>query len=739
MTEATVVELFENHSVDEVRRICADIRNDVESRKMELRFLVGERHRDVIEASDSILCMKEYSQFVTDKLAQLESACVYKSSALSTPSRVKDQKAQDPKKLIAAQLKLLLDVSEMIWTALDEFDYSAAVEYFLLGRHLAVKMQLTSEMLAAHVNARVLVKRQWVALDHIEGTIAAACRKQIALHNVTDDMLCQALAALLVLEDQTMRASLEEFLIGRTAALKGISGADDALDSQACVDVTQRLTVMARILMQTLESVNALYLPQGQICSLLSQMSKWSPREITGFAGENLFEHLPENVVNYRITSTNQSRQAKSPCPSPTEGTSDVEPSGILACPLSAECLTDPTNRWWQSTLDLCHQHLSTALNSISDLATFVEMRTTLLNLTANVKPLGRHVDLWCEIYQSAFLDRLQVLLETHLGAIFDEFEASLLHLAKPLDQVAAPSDDVDDNDVNSLEEKDLAAFVWSQSLSGTSSIVDLQPDNSTSLQVDGDSLSLAYFACLVGRRDLVPESPTSSTDSCVPGPLRWRLSRLLDGAAKTYAAFDWCDDRHHGNSRHELNQKRRLITPALKRICSKFNRRLCETVATAAKNAAGDETPVWKVLLGVVTRLLDRCCSMAKRAIVDLKEDGGMKSRGAFCVARACFALLDVYPGLGATVVAATAKLLTEESKSYTTWTDVQRLRQVWLSTSRKLRFIAARLAYVAVLQATVQGPALEVLYSKLVSAFSASGDPDQSLVAITSVSRIC
>lgn len=78
--EASVAEIFEKHTIDEVRRICIEIRlvpyappknqlrNDVESKKMELRFLVGERHRDVIEASDNILRMKEFSHSVCDFL-----------------------------------------------------------------------------------------------------------------------------------------------------------------------------------------------------------------------------------------------------------------------------------------------------------------------------------------------------------------------------------------------------------------------------------------------------------------------------------------------------------------------------------------------------------------------------------------------------------------------------------------------------------------------------------------------
>lgn len=134
-------------------------------------------------------------------------------------------------------------------------DYTGAVEFFLLGRHLSVKMQLTGETMAAHINARVLVKRQWAALDHVESTIASACRKQLALPSVSDEvssvkincwigyiliwskifncifcfaviplqMLGQALTALLVLEDQTMKLALDEYLSGRTVSFPILS------------------------------------------------------------------------------------------------------------------------------------------------------------------------------------------------------------------------------------------------------------------------------------------------------------------------------------------------------------------------------------------------------------------------------------------------------------------------------------------------------------------------------------
>ncbi len=54
----------------------------------------------------------------------------------------------------------------------------------------------------------------------------------------------------------------------------------------------------------------------------------------------------------------------------------------------------------------------------------------------------------------------------------------------------------------------------------------------------------------------------------------------------------------------------------------------------------------------------------MSAKAIFDIKSiKGELKARGAFCVARACFTLLDVYPGLGGAIVTSTARLGSDES----------------------------------------------------------------------------
>lgn len=100
-----------------------------------------------------------------------------------------------------------------------------------------------------------------------------------------------------------------------------------------------------------------------------------------------------------------------------------------------------------------------------------------------------------------------------------------------------------------------------------------------SSLEIEG-SLGLAFFACLTGRRDLLPSSvlATNSGSSVVRAKglstqLVWRLHRLMESASAHYGPLAEGTDKQNdirsgvgGAGRHELNQKRCLVTPELKR-----------------------------------------------------------------------------------------------------------------------------------------------------------------------------
>jgi hypothetical protein len=67
--------LFRKHSVVELRQRLTRLKRDVESKKSELRLMVGDKYRDVIEASDSIAHMQDASQQLKALLDRAQRLC----------------------------------------------------------------------------------------------------------------------------------------------------------------------------------------------------------------------------------------------------------------------------------------------------------------------------------------------------------------------------------------------------------------------------------------------------------------------------------------------------------------------------------------------------------------------------------------------------------------------------------------------------------------------------------------
>ena len=61
--------------------------------------------------------------------------------------------------------------------------------------------------------------------------------------------------------------------------MSSILGVDETvLSGQATLGTEQRLSMVVRLLMQTVEAVSKLFTSKGQLAALLEQMSKWCPR-----------------------------------------------------------------------------------------------------------------------------------------------------------------------------------------------------------------------------------------------------------------------------------------------------------------------------------------------------------------------------------------------------------------------------------------------------------------------------
>merc|ERR1719300_70687 len=100
-----VEELFETTSVDEIRVILTGLEREMDSKREELRTLVGERYRDLMEAANTIAQMKDTCKDVVESIAALT------EEDTEPPGHDEEKAAED--NIRETQSDLILDDSEL--------------------------------------------------------------------------------------------------------------------------------------------------------------------------------------------------------------------------------------------------------------------------------------------------------------------------------------------------------------------------------------------------------------------------------------------------------------------------------------------------------------------------------------------------------------------------------------------------------------------------------------------------
>lgn len=68
--------LFERYNTEQIRQIERKVRGEIEQKKEELRQMVGERYRDLIDAADTIGEMRQCSESVVQSMQDMHQYCL---------------------------------------------------------------------------------------------------------------------------------------------------------------------------------------------------------------------------------------------------------------------------------------------------------------------------------------------------------------------------------------------------------------------------------------------------------------------------------------------------------------------------------------------------------------------------------------------------------------------------------------------------------------------------------------
>ncbi|XP_054832185.1 conserved oligomeric Golgi complex subunit 1 isoform X2 [Eublepharis macularius] len=478
--------LFEAHSAAELRAAERRLRAGIEGKREELRQMVGERYRDLIEAADTIAQMRLSAQRLLQAvrgLQQRRAAGPAAAPAGQAPSAHRGRRSpggpareagappqsQEKFHCLAAQIQLLLQVPEKIWSAMESSQYLQATQLYLLCCHLHGLLHLDSSGTRySPILARFpILVRQMAASSHFRSTILQESKSLLKSRTVSDQAVAEALCSVMLLEDSSPRQALADFLLARKSAIQQLLNQphhDAGIKAQVCslVELLATTLYQAHALFYTLpEGVPSdSSLPSGLLFSALETITSQHPagKGITVLKEETKlstwFKYLPPSVTQFQPTLR------------------------TLAHPISQDYLRDTLQKW----INMCNEDITSGITSllvyVKSLKGLAGIRDAVWELltsesmsqnweTVCCRLLDKPISFWEDLLQELFLDRLQTLTKEGFDDIATSSGEILMLAVQELEAkfgTSAPNK-------HTLYEQNMASFLWSESPN------DLPPD----------------------------------------------------------------------------------------------------------------------------------------------------------------------------------------------------------------------------------------------------------------------
>ncbi|XP_070837879.1 conserved oligomeric Golgi complex subunit 1 isoform X2 [Chaetodon trifascialis] len=468
--------LFERYNTEQIRRIERKVRGEIEQKKEELRQMVGERYRDLIDAADTIGEMRQCSESVVQSIQDMHQYCHRlkqgRSSACSGRQEVQIQRQwQEKFYTMASQIKLLLEIPERIWSAMEASQYLQATQLYLLCCHLHSLLQLEAATGGHYspVLARFpILVRQVATTGHFRSTILLDSRSLLRGRAVSDQAIAEALVSTMLLEDSSPRKALADFLLARKASIHQLLN-----QPQHGAGIKAQVCSLVELLVTTLFQAYAVfYLPPeggprpgegalscGMLFSILENVTSTTPaakgrrvlQEETSTG--SWFRYLPPSITEFQPALR------------------------TLAQPIQREQLRDTLQQWINTCKeDICRGvgSLLVYVKSLKGLAAIRDAVWDLLSTdsisqhwsTVSQRLLEHPLAVWDDFLQQLFLQRLQAITKEETEAISTSSIQLLTSAVRDLeDQTVHTSTGTNPGSGRGAQyEVDVASYLWSES-----------------------------------------------------------------------------------------------------------------------------------------------------------------------------------------------------------------------------------------------------------------------------------
>ncbi|XP_065836451.1 conserved oligomeric Golgi complex subunit 1-like [Oscarella lobularis] len=428
--------LFQNHTIDEIRQIEKKIRNDIEKKKEDLRQMVGERYPELIDAADTITEMSRSSADIVGSVDRMHGQCrelkeTHQCRGIITECEKERSTARDNYEM-ACHLKFLVDTPEKIWTALDSERHLEAASLYLKAQKI-VKSNGEDQRLGRILPRFPILQQQWTSVSHFKDVILQASKQLLQSYSGESQTIAESLCAILLLEESTPRQVFTEFLVARKAAIQALFHT-----SQRAASVKSQICSVASILVSTVVQIDAIFNRPSQSdakCFLLEVMSTRAKEAVASHFILSWSNSLSISVLH------SSCQEWMATCLQDVKNGLQI----LLAYITSIKSLTSIRDAVYALLLDIKNDIASNRSDKLSNWQ------------TACLAVVGRRISIWDEFVRPLVVKRIE--------EIISERFAVLTETAKRLTKDAL------ERIVQSTIDRDVSAFVWSESGAGGTSL----------------------------------------------------------------------------------------------------------------------------------------------------------------------------------------------------------------------------------------------------------------------------
>ncbi|XP_071690431.1 conserved oligomeric Golgi complex subunit 1 [Rutidosis leptorrhynchoides] len=223
LTSKDAESLFRSKPISEIRIIESETRKQIQNKSEDLRQLVGNRYRDLIDSADSIVNMTSSCHSISNNISSIHHGIIH--SLTYNSSNNSNSVSSNPARAriygIACRVKYIVDTPENIWGCLDECMFVDAAARYIRAK--LVYDGLSNDSDSKNVLYKFpLLQHQWQIVESFKGQISQRSREKLLLDQTVGleiSAYADALAAVAVIDELNPAQVLKLLLESRRACV----------------------------------------------------------------------------------------------------------------------------------------------------------------------------------------------------------------------------------------------------------------------------------------------------------------------------------------------------------------------------------------------------------------------------------------------------------------------------------------------------------------------------------------